>query len=203
MLKLCRNRRQRRLRQINDISRSDFQNESRLGFESSRNGFERDAMNTRHPTQPLSPAGSPLQPWNMFADFGRQQMAVATEGAGILFRGFETMRKIQEKAAHEAGAQHQAAAEKLKKSCTPNDLLAIQSDLMRFDAESATLYWQQLGAAAMEMQTALLGCATQMADTESLLEAASAFDHIESAVPGLERMFTPKPNGLARKRRSA
>jgi hypothetical protein len=139
----------------------------------------------------------------MFSDFGRQQRAVATESAGVLFRGFEAIRKIQEQAAHQAGARHEAAAEKLKAGCSPNDVLAIQSDLLRFDVDAATRYWQELGAAAMEMQTEMLGCATHMADAESLLEAASAVDHLDFAMPGLQNMFAPKPNGAARKRRSA
>lgn len=159
-------------------------------------------MNTRQ--QKIQATGTAaLQPWNMFGDFGRRQMAVATEGAGVLFRGFEAMRKIQEQTAHQAGARHEAAAEKLKAGSSPNDVLAIQSDLLRFDVEAATRYWQQLGAAAMEMQTEMLGCATHMADTESLLEAASTLDHLESTIPGLESLFTPKPSGLARERRSA
>lgn len=158
-------------------------------------------MDTRQ--QNVQAAGAAQQPWNMFADFGRQQMALANEGAGALFRGFEAIRKIQQQTAHQAGARHEAAAEKLKESCSPNDVLAIQSELLRFDIEAATRYWQQLGAAAMEMQTEMLGCATHLADAESLLEAASALDHFESAIPGLESLFTPRPNGLARKRRSA
>ena len=130
-------------------------------------------------------------------------MAAAAEGAGVVFRGFEAIRKIQEQTAHRAGAYHEAAAERFKKAATPNDVLAIQSDLLRFDLEEGTRYWQELGAAAMEMQNEMLGCATHLADTESLLEAASAVAHFESAIPGLRALLAPMPNGWGVASRSA
>lgn len=145
---------------------------------------------------------SPLA-WNPLADLGRQQMAVAAEGASAMFRGFETMRKIQEQAAHQARVRHAAAAEKLKEGCPANELLAIQADLLRFDIEAATRYWQQLGAAALEMQTEMMGCATHLADTEAMLEAASAVSAFESAIPGLNQLLAPNPNGAGRRRRYA
>jgi len=136
-------------------------------------------MNPRQEkTAAASASAAGLQPWNMFADFGRQQVDVATEGAGVLFRGFEAMRKIQEQAAHQAGVRHRAAAEKLRKGCAPAQMLEIQSELLRFDVEAASRDWQQLGAAAMEMQTELLGCTAHLADSDAVLETASAVAHL-------------------------
>lgn len=136
-------------------------------------------MNPRQEKTAAASASAPApQPWNMFAEFGRQQVDVATEGAGVLLRGFEAMRKIQEQAAHQAGVRHRAAAEKLRKGCAPAEILGIQSELLRFDVEAASRYWQQLGAAALEMQTQLLGCTAHLADSETVLEAASAAAHL-------------------------
>lgn len=87
-----------------------------------------------------------------------QQLVAATEGACAVFRGFEAMRKVQEQAAHHALTQHQQALERLRQAQDPTQWMAIESDLMRFDVEGATRYWQQLGEAALQMQGELMDC---------------------------------------------
>jgi len=127
-------------------------------------------------TRNSRPDAGTQTPWNMLAEAGRQQVAVATGCATEMFRGFEAMRKVQEDAAHAAAQRHAAMAEKLKSPCGPQDLMALQAELMQFDVSSATRYWQELGAAAVEMQTRMMGCCGQLVDNQALLEAASAFD---------------------------
>jgi class 3 adenylate cyclase len=137
-------------------------------------------MRTKHTSQspvPAKPARTAPAPWNWAAELGQQQMTVAAEGATALFRGFEAMRKIQERAAHEASRHHGAVAERLRGRCQPTDLLAIQSELMRCDVEGATRYWQQLMAAAVEMNTELLGCAAHLVNTEDVFAATGPFIH--------------------------
>jgi hypothetical protein len=107
------------------------------------------------------------------ADLGRQQMVVATESAAAMFRGFEAIRKIQEQAAHTASTRHSAALEKLK-DASPADMVALQAELMRFDFESAAQYWQQLSAAALEMESQMMGCANHLVDSSGFLEATSS-----------------------------
>jgi hypothetical protein len=136
---------------------------------------------------------------NAAADLGRQQMAVMAEGAAAMFRGFEAIRKIQEEAAHKAFARHSAAADKLRGNCPPADLVALQSDLVRFDVEGAMQYWQQVTAAALEMQTEVLGCATHLLDSEALLESASAMAAMEAAVPGFGKLLPAGPQAGARR----
>jgi hypothetical protein len=127
-------------------------------------------------TSPASASANASQPWNILGAAGQQQVAVATECATELFRGFEAMRKVQEQAAQAAARRHATVSEKLQGGCTPADLLALQSELFQFDVEGATKYWQQLGAAAMEMQTRMLGCVNHLVDSDAFLEAASAID---------------------------
>lgn len=127
------------------------------------------------------------------ADFGRQQAVVATESACAVFRGFEAIRKIQEDAAHQASERHSQAASRLRGNCSPADVLAIQSDLLRFDVEAATHYWQGIAAAALEMQAQIMDCATHLMDTEALLAAPSAVEAVETRAPGLEAFFTLFP----------
>jgi hypothetical protein len=145
------------------------------------------------PTSTRTAANDKIAGLNAFTDLGRQQMVVMTEGAAAVFRGFEAIRKIQEDFAHKAFARHSTAAEKLRGNCQPADAVALQSDLVRFDAEGAMQYWQQVTAAALEMQTEVLGCATHLLDSEALLESASVVHALEAAVPGFA---TLTPAGL-------
>lgn len=129
-------------------------------------------------------------PRNFLADLSRQQMSVATDASCAMFRGFEAMRKLQEQTAHDTSARHEAVAQKLQGASQPADLMAIQAALMRDDLESAAQYWQQLAAAALEMQTEMMGCASHFVDSETALETASALEAFDM-VPGLNSWFAP------------
>lgn len=129
-------------------------------------------------------------PWNLLADLGRQQFALATENASALFRGSEAVRKIQQEAAHEALLRHEAVAQKLRAGCEPGDLLALQSDLLRFDLQGATQYWQQLAAAAFQTQVEMMGCASRVLGTES----GSGF---KPALEAWQSVFAGSHNGSA------
>ena len=120
-----------------------------------------------------APVDAALAPMRAAA---RQQAACAT----AMFRGFEAMRKVQEHAAHAAAQRHAAAGERLKRECAPAQVAAIQSDLLRFDLEASVRYWQQLAAAAMEMQTEMLASLYELVDADTVLETVSA--------------LTPKPH---------
>jgi Phasin protein len=111
-------------------------------------------------------AGADAAPMNMLTDLGRQQLALATESACALFRGSEAMRQIQQHAAHQALERHQDAMQKLRSPCEPADLLAVHSDLMKFDVDGATQYWQQLASAALKTQGELMACAGHMINTQ-------------------------------------
>lgn len=134
------------------------------------------AKHTRHSPAAAQPAITTTAAANRATDFSRQQLAVATEGARALFRGFEAMRKIQEQAAQEASQRHAAVGERLR-GCQPADLLAMQAELMRHEVEGVTRYWQQLTAAAVEMNTELLGCAAHLVNTEDVFAATRPFIH--------------------------
>ena len=93
------------------------------------------------------PAAEPAtsrQPWDWAGDFGRQQMAAASEGASVLFRGFEAMRRMA----------------------------LVQAETMREDLESAARCWRDLADAALEMNSELLSCATQLVNSEDVMASA-------------------------------
>ena len=131
-------------------------------------------------------------PWNFLTDLSRQQLSVAADASCAMIRGFESMRRIQQQAAHEASARHKAVAQRLHGSCQPTDLMAIQTGLLREDLESASQYWQQLAATVLEMQTEMMGCTSHLLDSETALETASALEAFDM-FPGASSWFAPKP----------
>lgn len=121
-------------------------------------------MSTRTPgtTAAHPAAGAGIQGWN---DLPRQQMAAAAQAYCAIFRGFEAIRRTQQKAAHQALAHHQVLLEKLQEPCRPMDLVAIQAEMVRFDVQGAAIYWQQLAGELVAMQRDLMGSAVPATDT--------------------------------------
>lgn len=146
-------------------------------------------------SQPAAKTAGLLQqfaPLGLFADLTRQQASVAADASCAMFRGFEAMRRIQQQAAHQATVRHQALAARLHRDCAPGDVLAIQAEMAQGDWQSATQYWQQLAAAALEMQVEMMGCASHLVDSESALEAASAVEALD-AIPMMKNIFAFQP----------
>lgn len=142
-------------------------------------------------------AQAPADPLAAFAaagDFPRQQMAVAAEGACAFLRGVEAMQKIQEDAAHRSLTHYQRAADQLSRRCGPAELLAIQAELARCDWQDAARFWEQIGAAALEMHTEMLACCAHLVDSEEVLAAAGTLE----AIPALPRDFDSYFHGNAR-----
>lgn len=129
-------------------------------------------------TPPPARAAAPdatARPWDWAGEFGRQQMAVASEGACALFRGFESLRRIQEQAAHAAAERHAVAAQKIRQpSSSPTDLALLQAEVLGEDLACAARYWQDLAGAVLEMNTEIFNCATHLVDTEDVMAATSA-----------------------------
>lgn len=134
---------------------------------------------------PARPAqAADFAPWNLMTELGRQQLAVATSGASALFRGCEAMRRIQQHAAHQASTRHEAAAQKLQEPCGAADLLAVQSELLRFDIQGAGQYWQQLASAALRMQVEMMASASHLADGPSGEAFKPALEAWQAAITG-------------------
>ena len=143
-------------------------------------------MSTRKPNGSHAAATPPVDitQWN---DVPRQQMAAAAQANCALFRGFETIRGIQQKTAHQALVHRRAIAEKLREPCHPMDLVAMQAELVRFDLQGAAMYWQQLATAVLEMQREMLGNAS--AGTEAGSEPAPTGFPGYPPMPGLNPFF--------------
>lgn len=132
-------------------------------------------MNTHHPRATRQPAGQePHWPgaYGSAADLPRQLMAVAGEAACATLRGLEAIRNVQIEAARQSFAHHNDAFARLRQPLAPGALLAVQAELLQSDFAEATAYWQQLAAAALEMQAELAGCGTHLVSADTLLESA-------------------------------
>jgi hypothetical protein len=132
-------------------------------------------------------ANATLAPLNFLADLPRQQLALMTQSATALLRASESMRKVQQQAAHRASAQHEQAAERLRAPCDFNELMTIQSELLRFNLQEAVQYWQQIASAALKIPVELAGSASQ------ILETAGSDPTLDS----LQKAFEASLNGAA------
>jgi len=143
-------------------------------------------MSTRKPSATADPTtpGADLAAWN---DLPRQQLAACTQACCAMFRGFEAVRRVQQKTAHQALAHHQAIADMLKEPCHPMDLVAMQAEMVRFDMQGATMYWQQLASAIFEMQRELLGNAASAAQAEAGQVSGGISGQVP--MPGLNPFF--------------
>jgi len=139
--------------------------------------------------RPVADAGQgKVSGFDFLADFGREQLAVMMEASAAMFRGFEAMRGIQQQAAQQASARHESAANRMRATCGPHDLMTIPFGLLQENLQSATRYWQEFAAAALETQTEIMGCAGHLINTDAMLETASAVEAFE-AIPGVSQLF--------------
>ena len=123
---------------------------------------------------------------NVLADLPRQQMALLAQSASALLRASEAMRKVQQQAAQRATAQHEQAAQRLRAPCDFNELLAIHGELLRFNWQEATQYWQQMAGAALKVQADLVGSTGQALDSGG-----------EPTLDALQKAFEASLNGSA------
>lgn len=135
-------------------------------------------------------ASQPSMP-NFLSEWSRHQLALMVDGTTALCRGSEALRKIQQEAAHEASVFHEETAQRLFGPCQPADLMAIQSELMRFTLQSAGKYWQQIAAKAMQNQVEMLRSVTHVLESEKDTGVKSPMEVFQSAMPPLASSFFP------------
>ena len=134
-------------------------------------------------------ASHDLGVFHFMTELSRQQLAIATESASALYRGSEALRKVQQETAHEASLHHAQAAQKLFSPCQPSDMLAVQTELMRTNMESATHYWQQLMQVALQTHRDMILSMSHMVDSESGSGMKSALEAFQAAVPPMATSF--------------
>ena len=125
-------------------------------------------------------------PINLVTDLPRRQLAMLSQSASTLYRGSEALRQIQRQAAERASRQHLEVAEKLRDSRDFGEVMAIQTELLRFNLQESAQYWQQLATAVLKLQSEMVRGAGQVPDPGS-----------EPTLDALQRAFADTLNGSA------
>ena len=146
-------------------------------------------MNTK--AKDSTPRRGASNPPNFLSELGRHQLALAVDGTTALCRSSEALRKIQQYAAHEASVFHEETAQRLFVSCQPAELVAIQSELLRFTMQSAGKYWQQIAASVMQTQVEMIKSVTHVLEREKDTGTKSPMQVLQSVMPPLASSFFP------------
>ncbi len=125
-------------------------------------------QNSRVAKTPESAHAESTPSKTLLSDLSRQQFSLVADSACAMFKGVEAMRKIQQEAAHQASQQYELAAQKIRNASASADFLTIASELMRFDMQEATRYWQQLAAAALEAQVEMTSTTGKLIEPTSI-----------------------------------
>lgn len=94
---------------------------------------------------------------------GQMQAFIAL--ADVMLKGAEECRRCQFDIAHEARQRHERAQADVASAANPSELLNIQSELLRYDMEAGSRYWQQLGAIVAATQAEAVNLVTRSAAT--------------------------------------
>lgn len=144
--------------------------------------------NSRASVQRKSFGNESLQP-NFLMEMGRHQLAIAAESTRTLCSRSEALRKIQQEAAHDASVFHAETGQKLFGLKEPAELLALQSELMRFALRSAGSYWQKIVANAMNTQVEMMASIGHVLQSEKEHGVKTPMEVFQAAIPPLANSF--------------
>jgi phasin family protein len=74
----------------------------------------------------------------------QEQLRSMISLADVIFKSAEELRRCQMEAAQQARRRHERAQADVAAAASPTELLNVQSELLRYDLESAGEYWQRL-----------------------------------------------------------
>ena len=104
----------------------------------------------------------------------QDQMQALIGLTDVLFKGAEEMRRCQMEAAHQAREHHEQTQARVAKARTPAELIELQTELLRFDLESSSRYWQQLAAICVATQASSMSLLSRSAVAPQAPEATAA-----------------------------
>ena len=104
----------------------------------------------------------------------QDQMQALIGLTDVLFKGAEEMRRCQMEAAHQAREHHEHTQARVAKARTPAELIELQTELLRFDLESSSRYWQQLAAICVATQASSMSLLSRSASAPLAPEAPAA-----------------------------
>lgn len=95
----------------------------------------------------------------------QDQMQAAVGLTDVLLKGAEELRRCQMEAAHQAHERHAQAQSLVARARTPSDLYNLQVELLNFDLDASSKYWQRVAAICAETQASTLSLLNQAAAT--------------------------------------
>lgn len=109
------------------------------------------ASKTSRPVPGNARSAAPASASSLPADgagfsLARQQLQTLMSLGDLMFKGAEELRRFQMQAAHDARQRHERAQAEVASAGNPNELLKVQSELVRYDVEAGSRYWQQLAS---------------------------------------------------------
>jgi len=122
---------------------------------------------------------------NVLTELPRRQLALVAQSASALLRGSQELRQIQQEIEQRATEHYEEVIDRLHGECDYNDLMAVQTELLRFNMQEGMQYWQQLATAGMKMQAEMASSARDVA-----LEGGAA-----PTLDSLQRVFAATLNG--------
>ena len=95
------------------------------------------------------------------AEHTREGLAQVAQGASTLLHGAQAFQQVQLQMLQRMALVHQQAAEKLRSTTTPSEMMALQGQLWVQGWQQAMQYGQELMTATMKVQGEVLGKAGQ------------------------------------------
>jgi phasin family protein len=101
------------------------------------------------------------------ADFtlAHEQVQTLVSLTDLMFKGAEELRRFQMQTAHDAHQRYQRALSDVSAATNPTELLNLQSELVRYDLEAGSRYWQQLASIVAASQAEMVNLLTRSAAT--------------------------------------
>lgn len=144
------------------------------------------------------PPASP-HPTDVWSNLVRHQMEWGVKSTIALIKSAEAMRKVQLHYANLARERHEDVLARLHEATSPEQMMGLQAELLRFDGAGATRYWQDLFDAAARMNADLIGCVAGAAEAtrdDSLATAMQSFQSggIHTGIAPLDDIFNAALN---------
>lgn len=95
----------------------------------------------------------------------QEQVQALVSLTDLMFKGAEEMRRFQMQTAHDAHQRYQRALNDVAAASNPTELLNLQAELVRYDLEAGSRYWQQLASIVAASQAEMINTLTRSAAT--------------------------------------
>ena len=139
------------------------------------------------------------QSQSAMVDMARQQLALSADAISAISAAAGAIQQIQQQLAQRVAQRHEQAAQRLRSSTNPSEVLAVQIDLFTSGLQEAAQYWQQVAAASMRAQPALTNAASAVAQAQDTgqQQVSAAGNMMNPMLQAWQSLVTSPLNGSA------